>query len=682
MAPPASCWSFAFRKAGRLETELLSHYEGAHEVMDLLRRAAYGECVLAFQNGPYDFAVLAAEYPQAIPLIFDAHEAGGIHDTMYAEQLIDIARGTLRLKQDEDTGEYTSAKSYGLEAMANQHLRAPFYKDEWRMRYVELRDVAIADYPEAAAKYPQLDAEYTLRIAELQRDIARDMNPHDPLVAALSHTCRTYLALHYASCWGRELDPDRVAKLHAATSAYCDTFVPDLEKVGLVNRVRKGAKAGTITKKKAPLQALVVRDWIERLGGEYDQHFDRDWSIEDCTTAVLADPANFLPENMLTDGGTSGVRQVKCAASVLQDAVDPRLTAMALFLEAEKLRTSFAVPLQKFGYGPTHARYGFAETGRTTCSGGSKRNRMALNDQQMPRKLPKALALIMLEQFGEEIDVRSCYVARDGWMLSSVDFASLEMCTFAQVCIWMVGFSKLAEAINQGVDPHTLFACALLGTSYEEALALVKASDVEATAMRQRAKVGNFGFPGGMGAAKFRQYAKQQGVIISEADAKHLKSMFLDRWPEAKDYFTVVGDLIGEGDAVCVQHGSERVRGGMRFTDACNGFFQGLAADGATEAVWNVTREMYDERLGSVLYGSRISAFVHDEIIAEHPACVAHEAAERMTQVMIETMQRWVPDVKISAEPALMTRWMKGAKTVRDHSGRLQPWEPENKKGA
>ena len=67
---------------------------------------------------------------------------------------------------------------------------------------------------------------------------------------------------------------------------------------------------------------------------------------------------------------------------------------------------------------------------------------------------------------------------------------------------------------------------------------------------------------------------------------------------------------------------------------------------------------------------------MHDEIISEVPVDLAAEAAQRVADVMVETLCEVCPDVKIVAEPALMRRWYKGAApTYVD--GRLVPWEPE-----
>lgn len=674
MAPLASCWSFAwFDEAGNACTELFSHREGARKVMDLLQQAINGHVTLAFQNGPYDFAVLLNEYPEAWPLVIDAHEAGGIHDTMHAEQLIDIALGLLRTEFDEESGEYKQNKSYSLENLARIHLGWPPYKDEWRMRYAELRDVPIADYPEAAEIYPRRDAEATLRIAAIQREIAEGINPHDPLVAMLAHVCRTYLALHLVAIWGEELDPERVVKLESSMRDYSARFVPELEKAKIVVRTLRGKNAGKLTKKIARLRELVVRDAIER---GVVEGLGNCTSLEEAVEAVLLEPATFLDEDMLTDGGKSGIRQVKCSKDVLFDAVDPLLKTTASYLEAEKMRTGYGEKGRRFGRGPLHVRYGLAETGRTTASGGSKKNPTGFAIQTLPRKMPDALAELILEQWGEPIDVRSCFVARPGTVQSSSDFSALEMVTFAQTCVTLLGYSSLADALNADVDPHSLFATDLLHDDYENVLARVKAAEPEAVEARQRAKVGNFGFAGMMGAKKFVKYAKGQGVVLPFHEAKTMHALYRKRWKEAGPYGELANVAVKHGEATMVGLASGLVRGGCGYSDWANGNFQEHAAYGATGALWLIVKECYDERLRSPLLGSRVTAFLHDEYRCEHPKDAAHDAAERVAEIAHDHMQALCPDVKVKIEPCLTERWWKAAKTVRDENGILQIWEP------
>ncbi len=67
---------------------------------------------------------------------------------------------------------------------------------------------------------------------------------------------------------------------------------------------------------------------------------------------------------------------------------------------------------------------------------------------------------------------------------------------------------------------------------------------------------------------------------------------------------------------------------------------------------------------------------MYDEIIAEVPSDIAHEAAQRLAEVMREEMQKWLPNVPVTCEPALMRFWTKGAEAVYV-DGRLVPWTPK-----
>jgi DNA polymerase I-like protein with 3'-5' exonuclease and polymerase domains len=278
--------------------------------------------------------------------------------------------------------------------------------------------------------------------------------------------------------------------------------------------------------------------------------------------------------------------------------------------------------------------------------------------------------------------VRECFVPREGYVFCTVDYDTLELCTLAQCCIWLVGQSELGEAINAGLDPHLDFAANMMGIEYEHAKELKAAQDEEVKHYRQLAKVANFGLPGGLGAKKFVKFAAGQDVFITLEEATALKNQWLHQWPEMHKYFGAINRLVGHtGEGTLVQFVSNRVRGGVTYTAACNSYFQGLAADGAKEANFRIQKECYIDT-ASVLFGSRMSCFVHDETILEHPIEDAHIRADRQADVMCEAMQTFVPDIKIKASPALMFKWYKDAEGVYDAKGKLIPWEPEPKKEA
>ncbi len=73
----------------------------------------------------------------------------------------------------------------------------------------------------------------------------------------------------------------------------------------------------------------------------------------------------------------------------------------------------------------------------------------------------------------------------------------------------------------------------------------------------------------------------------------------------------------------------------------------------------------------SPLYGCKLLLFAYDETISSLRKDVAHDAAYRIRDIMVSHFNRYVPDVPVRAEPALMTRWSKGAKTLKDKDGKL-----------
>jgi hypothetical protein len=143
------------------------------------------------------------------------------------------------------------------------------------------------------------------------------------------------------------------------------------------------------------------------------------------------------------------------------------------------------------------------ETGRTSSWGP--------NIQQMPRSG----------------GVRELFRPLPGCVFLDADYSTLELCALAQVCLDLFGRSKMAQAINDGVDLHLLLASTLAGCSYSQAVERYKAGDADIAGKRQIAKAANFGFPGGMGAASFVEFARGYGLDLSLAFVEQLRSDWL-----------------------------------------------------------------------------------------------------------------------------------------------------------
>lgn len=105
--------------------------------------------------------------------------------------------------------------------------------------------------------------------------------------------------------------------------------------------------------------------------------------------------------------------------------------------------------------------------------------------------------------------LRECFLPRPGYIYSSEDFNSGESFTHAQSCIWLLGYSDLAMALLNDVDPHGAIAATTLGVSYEEYVRRKKEPLFKST--RQGAKPITFGAPTGMGVVKIVQSSRAQG---------------------------------------------------------------------------------------------------------------------------------------------------------------------------
>jgi len=110
-----------------------------------------------------------------------------------------------------------------------------------------------------------------------------------------------------------------------------------------------------------------------------------------------------------------------------------------------------------------------------------------------------------------------------------------------------------------------------------------------------------------------------------------------------------------------------RVRAGVTYTAARNTPFQGLAADGAKLALFELVR-----------HGYRVVAFVHDEFVIELPSdSDANTEAARIEEIVCSSMRQVLgTDLPVKAEYALATCWSKSAHAVYGQDGVLLPWQP------
>lgn len=575
-------------------------------------------------NTAFDIAVLCAAAPKAnsldfIHAMFGALDANRIHCTYLREMMQTIAHGA-SLKQ-----------GFSLKDLVKRTLRIEMKKDEAvRTSFSNVKHLAIKDWPKEYFGYLLDDIAYLEQIFAIQeRDkmvkIHYKESTYDCLVDAPARM-RAAFALYLVSCRGLRVDTDAVDKLKNSLEPELHAIEHNLVQAGFASYKKKNDdKSSLIQQNKKAIQ-----EYLKSVG-----------------------------RTTLTEKG-----QIETTVDALKGCGHPALEALADFGPKKTVLTTYVPALMEAKQSPSkilHPRFmPFSETGRVN---GREPN------------------LLNLPRSG---GIRDCFIPRDGHCFIFSDYDAAEMRTFAQALLDIIGESKLADNYRKdpNFDPHTYLAAAYLKITYAEALELKAAGDKKLKKTRQLMKAANFGFLGGSSAKTFLVFAEGYGITdISLKDAEDLRNFYLNVYPEVRKYFNWISSNIGknqkDGDICILLNRSRRIAGHRRFTQACNVFVQGVAADGALRSLYEVTKACFNKN--SPLYGSRPVLFIHDEIIVESPLSKASEAAKEVQRLMQEGMQYFTPDVPSTCSPAMALRWYKEAEAVYDDQGNLKIWEPNSK---
>jgi hypothetical protein len=637
--------------------------------------------VLIAHNLPFDLIVLLAEIEEKDALlgrhllraVFQAIRDRRLRDTLIREKILENAKGELKYDFDEDLGEFKRA-SFTLERCVWNRLKIFVNKsaDTWRKRYGLLYGMPISEWPEDAVKYSIKDSTLGRRLFLAQEDaaLAEGCPVHEDGLADIPGeiaTTLTAFCFGLMRTWGVRTDLEMTKVVRQIFQVEFDAAVVLAKKWGLLG-VKKATRVkpeyvelyGDVTKKEDLLR--IPPEAKHRV-----VHPKRNMTkIKDRVRFLYASHGEDIPmsesgKNIATDRETLTFKRFPSWEK------DEGLCAVANVVRYEKLLTTYVPILESGAKVPITPDWNaMVETFRISCSRPNLTN--------LPRGSSK---------YGDDA-VRQCFVPRDGWVFVSADYSTLELCTLAQYCIDLFGYSNMAESINQGRDLHLDMASEILGLSYDDVARRYASGDKVVEETRQFAKIVDFGAPGGMGANSFVDYARGYDVNVTPDHAKRLLDAFRRRWSEMNDYFNYCSALCGDGgEAETVIHQrTGYVRGKVRYTALANFGFQHLAAVGAKAALCRAIEESYVVE-DSPLFGCRPIIFPHDEIIMEVPRAAmgaerASAAADGLVRVMIEEMKIYCPDVLIKVEPCMTRRWVKGAKGVRV-DGLLVPSRREGK---
>jgi len=502
-------------------------------------------------NVAFDMCVCAAEWSDLFAQIFKAYDEGRVIDIQLSQRLIDNANGKMTIIE--------KVQGYSLASLVKRHLKkdrsaektAP---DAWRLRYNELYDVPLQQWPKAAVQYALDDAQDTFDVGTAQLLKYQQYLGDSPAQA------RAAFALQLMMCWGVRTDPERIEKLREASIGMYEKLTAELVREGLVRGDDAPPKQrGTRNVRAAQKRMLEVRR-REGLPLVLTKAGYKSFK-ESAGEKTGAEPEHIFTEEEL-------VKYIAVDEDACKESGDELLVNYSLRTQLHNILHTHIPDMLKGVDLPIQPHYKtMVESGRTSCSktkDKDKKKKSPTNGFQFQN--PKR----SLAYFPDGVGIRECFIAREGTLFADPDFTGLELCTGAQACMDTVGYSRLAEALNAGRDPHLQFGAELMGITYEEALA--RKHEKEVKQHRGYAKCANFGFPGGLGVNGLRGFARGYGIKLSVEEAKNLRDGWFAAWPEWVDYFKYVRTHIDRVSGVgrIKQLRVNRVRGGVTYTSACN----------------------------------------------------------------------------------------------------------------
>jgi DNA polymerase I-like protein with 3'-5' exonuclease and polymerase domains len=638
----------------------------------------------------FDFWVLHrhlrnSQADRALRTLWTAADQQRLHDTMLLACLVSIATA------DDD-------QQLSLAELARQMLGVELDKDTYRLRYAETIGTDWNTLEPGWFEYPATDAAITYRLFCMLYQQARTIAQAAGVptqYGMLTESIQVQAAICLANTrrLGLHIDTHRAAQLRLDLEQQIQQTIGQLETIE-PNLFHRNTTQGYLFDVGPSTQVSMNQ---QRLGSRLDS---------------IVKQHQLLAPSTKTGKLTTSVNEYWTEHRLL----DPFIDAYCRYREQTKLLTFFDALKQP----RIHPRYrALVRTGRTSAS--------SPNIQQLPT--------------GSKI--REVVIPAPGYLLLCIDYSAIELRTLAAVCRQRYGFSKLADVIQQGIDPHSYTAAMFAGMDLEQFGQLPNKKQ-----LRQQAKAVNFGLPAGLGAASLVTYARfGYGVTMTMEQATEFKAKLTDTiYPELALYLSEdPAQLL----AISLQADVTTVRATLRKQwqyGLLKRIIEGhtAKADGTPytadtiHSVWKQLQQLNQNpaltsaiaqrdttetsplrRLlntpvatttgrirGGVpftaarntpfsglaadgaklamwqllLAGYRVVAFIHDEFVIEVPADADHtREAERINTICCSSMQRLVGDIPIACEYSLADRWYKQATAVRDSAGNLIAWTPDRR---
>lgn len=633
--PKGVCFSYAIYNNNSADDRgLLSFYFDRETIKRRFLTALEDDTLIVGHNIAFDLWVMLREYPDLIETIWSKLERGQIKDTQIREKLYLISK----------TGRH-DAKPTDLVGILKRRLSIDISADKegdvWRYRYAELVSTKVKDYPKAARDYAIADAMYTLSVYMQQEKTKLPSGPGS--INGENLQVAAAFAARMMTIEGMATDPTLVAELKDEYEAVYNASYEKLKEMSLIR------ESGTRN-----LQA--IRDACERAGA----------------TQVTRTGALKTSRDILND-----LEQTE------------EIKALKTFSDNQKAVTTF---IPQLGFERIHPGFNpMVSTLRMSCTSSKyykyhdyRGNKPGMLKQKRMNSVPS----INFQQIPRNGRFRECFIADPETTFICADYANLELVCTAQTALNLFGSSEMAEVLNTGENLHDVLGREIYNRSerteitLDEYKRLLAKKDDKAKYYRQAAKPINLGCPGGQGAATIMRTANSvYGIPLTLDQAEELKRLAFDRYPEFTKFFGDTTKGVGgwlprqktgfmyiknkdTGEMEKTTKYSCEIAGiyfnNKTYSAIANGVnMQIPAALGVKIALVRLARECTDGSLKSPLYGCKLKAAVHDEFLLQCSDNKVAACQDRMAKVMLESMQKITPNLRVACESSVSERWGK-----------------------
>lgn len=696
VAPEVVCASFFNPTLPQDRGYLLGKQDAELHLVELLSNP---QVRLIAHNANFDCIASSLISPRLFPLFMRAYLQGRIHCTKLREAL-------LLVSSTDNYGETSGSVSGRFAQVSRLSLAGALLTyygkditdskvgDVWRLKYHTLAGVPVDTWTAEARDYAIGDAEYALAVYLAQEARAQTLNaqlssahklPVSVLGDAQRQATSEFCLMYMSSVNGVKVNADKIGDAKEAILNDHKALIADCLDYGLYKPAPKTERG--IKVDKAKVSSLFKRAYTLLRYESPDIYSDP--SKANPTISTAAEPRGILIR--LIDKAIAerkNVLRIPLSAveltelELIKQLVEDYARAESLWKETNTFLNALEGARLNSDNRLRYVLNGFVSTGRSSSKSPNMQN------------LPRGGA------------TRACIEAEQGKIFVIADYSNAEMRTLAEVnYIEQDGNSELAREYRKdpAFDPHLFAAFKMWNIERAEQLTFTDAKAIYADKTDPRykdikryrtlAKILNFGLAGGLSHVGFVSYARGYNVNLSVAESERLCAMWLEVWGEMQIYFNRRAQLFrddpitGEPNATEEERTylfreSGRARYLRKYTVACNTPFQGIAADGAKEAVIQVFTECYFMKR-SPLYGCTPILFVHDEIVLEcdydgteasHKR--ADAAARRLGEVMVTCMEQYTPNIPALADANLATMWTKDAESETLANGLLSIWSP------